>query len=409
MLGACNGSDTPTGEGSGDQTQEAVELKLWLTTQEDSQKAAWDTLISDFENAAEGITVTIEERSVDPHKEALRQVAGTNAGPDIYWYWEGSGLAGALVDAGMSLDLTEYYDEYGWRDRFSAAALGGITQYGGYHGVPWTLQGQALFYNKTLFEQAGITELPADYNALVAAADALVAQGVVPIEFGGTVNWHVMRLLDNLIETTCGSDTRDQLFNKDADWGATACLDQAFADLKTWSDKYINEGFIAVSNDDSTQLFYQGQAAMALEGTWFDGMVPDNGLDPNDIGIFQFPTGTGRLYSFGEGFYINAASANQDAAAKFLDFITSADEMTKTAGVWAALSVNTDVPVSDANPLDAIWVTIFGQATGTFVNSDQALSLDETTEYWRVQNAVVIGEMAPGDAGKAMQTFFDNE
>ena len=42
------------------------------------------------------------------------------------------------------------------------------------------------------------------------------------------------------------------------------------------------------------------------------------------------------------------------------------------------------------------------------MNSDQALTLEETTEYWRIQNAVVIGQMAPAEAGKAMQSFFDS-
>ncbi|MDO4901075.1 hypothetical protein [Actinomyces sp.] len=40
-------------------------------------------------------------------------------------------------------------------------------------------------------------------------------------------------------------------------------------------------------------------------------------------------------------------------------------------------------------------------------NFDQALSLDETTEYWRIQNSVLIGDMAPDQAGPAMQKFID--
>ena len=40
-------------------------------------------------------------------------------------------------------------------------------------------------------------------------------------------------------------------------------------------------------------------------------------------------------------------------------------------------------------------------------NYDQALNLDETTEYWRIQNAVLIGDMQPSEAGPAMQKFID--
>ena len=412
LAGCSGGSAAPAtsgGAAGSSAPAENAELKVWMVTQEDTQKAAWEKLVDGFSKANPTIKITTEQRAVDAHKEALRQVSGTKAGPDVYWYWEGPGLGGSLVKAGMSKDLTDFYKQFGWESRFSAAALGGITQYGGFHGVPWTLQGQGLYYNKKLFEKAGITDLPTDYAGLVAVADKLVAAGITPIQFGGTVNWHVMRLLDNTIEAKCGVDVRDQLFAKSANWGTTPCVTDSFTELKTWSEKYINKGFMSMSNDDSTQLFYQGKAAMALEGTWFNANVKENGLDPEDIGIFAFPTGTGRLYSFGEAFYINSASEHPDAAAKFLDYLTSTEAQQTAVGAWAALSVNKEVQPSTENPLNAVWPPIYEAAKGTITNSDQVLSLEETTEYWRIQNAVAIGQMQPAEAGAAMQKFFDSE
>ena len=147
---------------------------------------------------------------------------------------------------------------------------------------------------------------------------------------------------------------------------------------------------------------------MALEGTWFDSNIKDNGLDPAKVGIVPFPTGTNRLYGFGEAFYINENSPKADAAAKFLDFITNTESQTKTVGAWAATSVNKKVQPAGGNPLDALWPPIFESAQGMYVNSDQALSLEETTEYWRIQNAVAVGQMDPAEAGKAMQAFIDS-
>ena len=182
VLASC-GSSGGSGGGEGD-----TELKVWMITQEPAQKEAMDEIIDGFTQANPGITVDVEERATDAHKEALRQIAGSSSGPDIYWYWEGPGLGGELVEAGLSKDLTAEYEQYGWQDRFNEATMSGITQYGGYHGVPWTLQGEGLFYNKELFEQAGISAVPTTYDELVAAADKLVAAGITPIEFGGTVN-----------------------------------------------------------------------------------------------------------------------------------------------------------------------------------------------------------------------------
>lgn len=403
-LAACSsgGDAADGGDGGGD-----VDLKVWLLTQEPTQKSALDTMIADFEEANPGVTVTVEERATDPHKDALRQVAGTDAGPDIYFYWEGPGLGGELVDAGVSLDLTEYYEQYGWEDRLTDAALAGITQYGGYHGVPWTQQAEALYYNKSLFEQAGITSPPETYDELVDAADKLVAAGVTPIQFGGTVNWHVMRMLDSLIETFCGSETADRLNVEKTGWDSEECVTEAFTELKTWGDTYFNEGYLGVSNDDANQLFYTESAAMALEGTWFDSFVLDNGMDPANVGIFPFPTGTGRIYGFGEALYVSASSEHPDEAAMFLDHVSSTEAQQKASGSFSAISVNSEVEPSTDNPLHALWIPIFEDAEGVYINNDQNLSLDETTEYWRIQNSVLTGEIAPEDAGAEFQTFID--
>ncbi|WP_286308305.1 ABC transporter substrate-binding protein [Agromyces mangrovi Wang et al. 2018] len=385
----------------------STELTVWLPTQEETQATAMDGLISAFEEANPGITVSVEERAVDPHKEALRQAAGTGTGPDLYWYWEGSGLGGELVDVGVSLDLTDYYAEYGWEDRFTPASLGGITQYGGFHGVPWTQQGEGLYYSKSLFAEAGIDTPPTTYDELVEAADALVDAGVVPMSLGGTVNWHVMRLLDALIETKCGADVADELNTGDGDWGAEPCVTEAFTELKTWGDQYLSDGFMGISNDDASQLFYTGESAMQFEGTWFNANVVENGMDAEDIGIIMFPTGTDRLYGFGEAYYISAESEHPDEAALFLDFITSTEGQEIAGSAWAALSVNAEVPVSTENPLNEVWAGLFNEAAGIYTNNDQNFSTAETTEYWRIQNSVITGDIDPADAGAEFQAYRD--
>lgn len=400
VLTGCSGSG-----GSGGAENDLV---IWMPTQEDSQGEAINAVIDEFEKQNEGVTVTLEERSVDEHKNAMRQAAGTDSGPDIYWYWEGSGLGGELVDVGMSKDLSDYYSEYGWDDRFTAASMSGITQYGGYHGVPWSQQGEGIYYDKSLFAQAGIDAAPTSYDELVDAAKKLKAAGITPIEFGGTVNWDVMRLLDSLIETECGAEVADELNTGDGDWGAESCVTDAFTELKTWGTDYFNDGYLGINNDDAAQLFFSGKAAMSLEGTWYNSQVVDNGMNPEDIGVIPFPTGTGRLYGFGEAFYINAASDKADLAAKFLDFGTSEEGQALVGDAWAALSVNKDVPVDTSNPLNAVWAEIFQSVDGGYTNNDQNFTTAETTEFWRIQNSVLTGDIDPADAGAEFQKFRDS-
>jgi len=388
-----------------------TEITWWkLTETADSANAAITQIVADFEEAHPDITVNVEERSVDGHKDALRTAIGTAGAPDVFFSWAGYGLGGEFVDAGASLELEEYYDEYGWKDRFSEANLVPITQYGGYNGVPYTQRGEALFYRKDSFAEAGIDTVPTTYEELVAANDKLVAAGITPIQFGGTVNWHLMRLLDNLLETECGADTFDALVAKEASWADEECVTDTFVEFQKWTDEYVNEGFVSINNDESSSLLYSGDAAMALEGDWFNQVLRDNDQDEDNYGIMQFPTGTDRLYGFVEANYISSNSEHADEAAVFLDYLTSEDAQPTFIKAFGSQSVNVDVPApADQSALDASWTPIFTESKGLFMNNDQNLSLSETTEYWRIQNLVATNELDPKKAGAEFQKFIDQQ
>jgi raffinose/stachyose/melibiose transport system substrate-binding protein len=386
--------------------EEQVELDWWVLTLVDETRAVLEGAIEGFEAEHPNISISLEERATDPHKDALRTAVGTEAEPDMYWMWTGLGLGGEFVNAGASADLTEYYEQYGWDDRFSVPALAGVTQYGGYHGVPFTIRGEAVYYRKDLFEQAGITAPPQTYDELVAAAEALDAEGVAAFEFGGTVNWDVMRLLDSLLEQACGAETHDQLKSLEADWSTEPCVTDAFTEFRMWTDQYVSEGFMGIDNLQSEQLLYAGQAAMALEGDWFSSFIEEND-SKDEYGLFPFPTGTERLYGFTEATYIGEQSEHKDEAAMFLDYLTSNEVQQSFVGPFGSLSVNKDVAPASDHPLDTAWIDIFANAEGIYLNGDQSLPLDLTTEYWRIQNAVALGDIDPADAGAEMQSFID--
>lgn len=388
-----------------------TEITWWkLTETADSANAAITQIVADFEEANPDISVNVEERSVDGHKDALRTAIGTAGAPDIFFSWAGYGLGGEFVDAGASLELEKYYDEYGWKDRFSEANLTPITQYGGYNGVPYTQRGEALFYRKDSFAEAGIDTVPTTYDELVAANDKLVAAGITPIEFGGTVNWHLMRLLDNILETECGAETFDALVAKDASWADEDCVTDTFVEFQKWTDEYVNKGFVSINNDESSSLLYSGDAAMALEGDWFNQVLRDNDQDEDNYGIIKFPTGTDRLYGFVEANYISSNSKNADASATFLDYLTSEEAQPTFIKAFGSQSVNVNVPApADQSELDASWTPIFTESKGLFMNNDQNLSLSETTEYWRIQNLVATNELDPEKAGAEFQKFIDQE
>ena len=384
----------------------AQEIDVWtLNFSSEAANDALEAIAEEFEATHEGVDIVWTQRGVDEIKTALRVSAGSDSGPDIFFSWAGLGLGGEYVNAGMSLPLDKYYERYGWSDSLvpTAAAFADIYE-GGKHGVPFTFKGEAVYYNKTLFERAGIEGEPGSYEELVAAAEALKAEGIPAMTFGGTVNWHVMRLMDVLLETTCGAETHDALIAMEADWSTTDCAAEAFAELQKWSGNYFLKPFMGIDQAQSFNLFVAGRAAMMLEGNWLVQQLAEV-ADLDDFGIFPFPTGTDRLYGFAEYHYVSSNSDEPDLAAEFLDYFNSAEVQQKYLGAFATNSVNADVVYEDQRPLDAEWNEIFGSFEAMFVNGDQGFPAGVTTEYFRLINEVASGNLEPKAAAEAMQTF----
>ena len=380
-------------------------LKVWTIPWDDVATTAFHAMISDFEAANPTIKVSAESRSIDEHKAAMRVAANSGTGPDIYYMWGGLGLGGDFVNAGVSAPLADAYAHYGWSDRFLPAALADSVRYKGgeRHGMPFLIHGEGLYYNKTLFTKAGIQAPPATYAELMQDLVKLKAAHVPAITFGGSVNWHLMRLMDELLETKCGAQTHDALIAMTADWSKESCATDAFTELKRWTDGYMLKPFMGLSDAQAQGLFYNGRVAMALEGDWFAHMLGAHGVKDR-TGLFLFPTGTGRLYFFSEYFYVNAHGGNKEASETFLNFITSPGEQQKYLGKFSVVSVDNNVNYSsEPQPLEKQWIDFIQGAKGTFVNGDQGFPVAMTTEYWRIINQIATGEVQPAQAAQEMQ------
>ncbi|MDR6431805.1 extracellular solute-binding protein [Brucella pseudogrignonensis] len=385
----------------------AEKLTIWtLNFDNNAANVALKKVATDFEAANPDVQVEIVQRAIDEHKTALRVAAGSNRGPDIYFSWAGLGLGGEYVKAGLSLPLDKYYTEYKWKDELLPASAAFADLYpGGKHGVPFTFKGEAVYYNKTLFEKAGITEEPKTYDELLAAAQKLKDAGIPAFTFGGSVNWHVMRLMDVILETKCGAEKHDALKAMQADWAVEPCAKDAFEEFGKWTKDYTLQPFMGIDNKQSYSLFTAGRAAMMLEGDWLVSQLNGTGANLDDYGIFPFPTDTDRLYGFGEYNYISSKSPNPDIAAKFLDYFLSTQVQQDLVGQFSAVSVNKNVKYQDQKPLEVEWLDIFNKYGNVYMNGDQAFPLDVTTEYFRVINSVAAGDMTSDDAAKQMQTF----
>ena len=49
--------------------------------------------------------------------------------------------------------------------------------------------------------------------------------------------------------------------------------------------------FLTLDPNDTIMAMGTGECAMDLQGQWYDGTMIQNDLDPNDYGVFAFPSG----------------------------------------------------------------------------------------------------------------------
>lgn len=388
---------------------QAATVEFW-TLSFSSEKAndTYTKMEEEFEAANPDIDVVITRRGVDEHKTALRVAAGSDTGPDVYFNWAGLGLGGEYVLAGMSEDLSKYYEQYGWDNTLVPASLGFTTAFAdGKHGVPNTFKGEVIYYNKQMLKDAGFDKEPETYEELLAFAEALHEKGIAAITFGGSVNWHVMRLMDVLLETKCGAEKHDKLIGRELNWSTEPCAVESFAELEKWADRYFLKPFMGIDHRQAMTLFVAGKAGMMLEGNWLVNSLSEAD-DLDKYGIFPFPTGTGRLYGFAEYHYISSKSENPDAAAKFLAYILSDETQQKFLGSLASNSVNKNVEYVGLRPMDEEWNEIFASHSEMFVNGDQGFPANIVPEYFRVINEVVTDGMQPQEAADALQKFIDN-
>lgn len=396
-LGGGGGGGNGGGGGGEDNT-------LTLYTYEDAGPA--EVLVEKIAEFTEDTGIEVEVNNLPGTGAAiypgrLRTALAGGEGPDVWRIWGGS-LGGPFATDGLALDLSEYWDEYNWDELFPEAAKEGMTFDGKTYGVPVISNAVVAWYSKSAFEAAGITEEPTTYEELVAANEALVAAGQVPLGTAGELGWHVMRLFEYLLEKNAGAEKHDQLLAGEASWDDPAVV-QSFTEFKEWADKgWMPEGVMGLEPAQEEPGFTQGKYAYTIAGGWADNSYVQQAEDPSDYGVFELPTDQepNRHSGWVEGYMINAASPNQDDAAELLNWL-SQPETLKALGIGNTSVVGAE-PDADEFPLSAE-VAEIASASPFYTIQDQAFPPELANTYYEIQSQVLQGQLSPEDAAAQMQ------
>ncbi|MEV6509766.1 extracellular solute-binding protein [Streptomyces sp. NPDC051642] len=166
VLGGCG-----LGGGSGDVTLRLVAADYGDSASNSSQKY-WDGLVKAYEAKHPNVKVEVSVYSWNDVDRKVKEMVAAGKAPDMAQI----GAYADYADAGRlysTADLLSIPVEADFLEPLLDAGQVNHIQY----GMPFAASTRVLFYNKTLFTEAGLTP-PKDWSELAADAEALKEKGV---------------------------------------------------------------------------------------------------------------------------------------------------------------------------------------------------------------------------------------
>ncbi|MCI6755325.1 MAG: extracellular solute-binding protein [Lachnospiraceae bacterium] len=275
-------------------TDQPLTITLWDIATEDPAKTIQEGAVARFMKDYPNITVNQVHQQNDNYKQQLVVAMSSKQAPDMYMHWGGGPMA-EYYKSGFCNDLTDMYAQYDHPD-FIDAAVAQSTYDGKMLAIPFGgYSGCDLFYNKTIFEKCGITELPKTIDDLEKDCEILKSNGYVPFSLANANKWTGSMWYMYLVARHSGNDEFNAAYTQENGGSFTS---EAFVwacdKIQDWVKKgYFPEGVNSLNADDGQdrQLLYNETCAMMLHGSWQCSSIKADNADwyTQNIGVMPFP------------------------------------------------------------------------------------------------------------------------
>ena len=130
--------------------QEAVTLRLWMW--DDAQQPAMRAMADEYEASHPNVTIEIScQADVSGLNQRIQATIGTSDAPEIFFM--NYNLAAEYIPLGIVADLTPYGID---QSDLASGIVNAYTVDGKVYAVAKDTDSYAVFYNKALFDQAGV-------------------------------------------------------------------------------------------------------------------------------------------------------------------------------------------------------------------------------------------------------------
>ncbi|MFC5529098.1 extracellular solute-binding protein [Cohnella yongneupensis] len=313
-------------------------MDLWAKDKTENVSTSVREALAKFQE--ENPDIIVQEESIGDqtaYYTKLKTLAASNELPDIF-ISKGSELA-MFAKNGAAAPLDEILNaDAAWKDGFLPSSFNDLSTEGSIYGVPFSmLATHVIYYNKQIFADAGIASFPTTWADFESAIEKLKAKGVTPIALGNKEQWVAEScLLSALGDRYTGSDWFNGIIAKsgakftDADFVTGLTAFQNLAKLGAF-----NKDMNSINNDQQKTLYFNGKAAMFIEGSWAIGAVmaaPAEIAENTEVAVFpSVDGGKGQALATsggaGSGFAVGVKgyAEKKEAIAKVLKAISGAE------------------------------------------------------------------------------------
>lgn len=372
---------------------------IWVA--KDSKAKAMATLVQEFNTQHQGkINVNVEP---NPNYDAYRNkinasiAAGQvpdlfifNPDPTTFQYYQGNRLMNFTDDL-----------KGAWGNEFVPGTIKQATRDGVVKSIPYEIGVTPIWYNKALFEKAGITEFPKTMTEFWADCAKLKAAGITPTVqmTGGTNAWTSMLWYTQILAAIGGPKVFDQTpFSTPVYVEAAKILQRMYQNGNTTKDAVGADAGVAGGH------FLAGQVAMFLNGPWYIGRVKQDAPDVyKNSGLEPFPSIQGGTPGGEVAFALsNLAAGRQQDKAKRAAVIEFLKWLTKPANVrmvsessGSLFAIKYKVDPAHTDPVQAMFINSLNDAKFTVPNLTNEIPAKVTAQLGQGFGAMALGKMTP--------------
>ncbi len=282
----------PAGAEAKFQSRKIKILSIWDETDPSTNGYILNELSKEYAQTVEGFELDYEFVSIENLDQKVTTLMASDDLPEICIYESGKRLK-KVIESGQILDLDKTLTELGIRDSVdegAASLLINLVDGVGLYDLPLGLNVEGFWYNKALFEKAGVT-VPTTWDEFLAVCQKLKDAGIVPIAQGGKDKWPMTRVLNAYLVRHVGKDAVKDAMEGKTKWTDPAYVEaaQMFQDMA--KNGYFVEGMTTIDPGTATSMLTGGQAAMQYNGSWITQSLAldTNQAGPDGIGFFNVP------------------------------------------------------------------------------------------------------------------------